>query len=343
MKQEHGMSDEGFQTTGAAAARAPETAGSGKGESGEGPGWERSVIERLAFSALREQRTARRWGLVFRFLILGYGVVLLALSLDWSWLGRSAEPHTALVSLEGVIEARGNANAELVIDSLQAAFKDHNTAGVVLRINSPGGSPVQAGMIHDEILRLRGLHPTIPLHVVVEDVCASGGYYVASAAERVFVDRASLVGSIGVLMDGFGFTGAMDKLGVERRLLTAGANKGFLDPFSPVSPEQRAHARRMLGEIHQQFIDVVKKGRGDRLKDDPDLFSGLVWTGERSVELGLADALGTVQSVARDVVKVENVVDFTARANFAERIAKRFGASFGAALGSVFSSSVQLR
>jgi protease-4 len=305
--------------------------------------WERSVLERLAFAALGEQRRARRWGIGFRLFFAIYATVILAVSLDWSWLVAGSERHTALVSLEGVIESHGAINAEQAIDSLRAAFKDRNTAGVVVRINSPGGSPVQAGMIHDEILRLRALHPDLPVHAVVEDLCASGGYYVAVAADQIHVDRASLVGSIGVLMNGFGFTEAMQKLGVERRLLTAGANTGVLDPFLPLNGEQRAHAQQMLEEIHGQFIAVVKAGRGDRLKSAPDLFSGLVWTGERSVALGLADGLGTVGSVARDLIKAERVVDFTERASFGERIAKRLGASAGAALGSLFGPTVSLR
>lgn len=209
---------------------------------------------------------------------------------------------------------------------MRSAFEDKGTAGVILRINSPGGSPVQSGIINDEIRRLRSKYPDIPLYVVVEDVCASGGYYVAAAADKIFVDKASLVGSIGVLMDGFGFTGTMDKLGVERRLLTAGENKGFLDPFSPQDPKQKLMAQTMLGEIHKQFIDVVKKGRGQRLKETPDMFSGLVWTGARSIELGLADDFGTVSSVARDVIKAEKVMDYTQKENIAERFAKRFGA-----------------
>jgi protease-4 len=244
--------------------------------------------------------------------------------------------HTALVELSGVIDAEGESSADNINAALRAAFEDHNTAGVVLRINSPGGSPVQAGIIHDEILRLRGLHPDTRLYVVVEEVCASGGYYVAAAADQILVDKASLVGSIGVLMEGFGFVGAMDKLGVERRLLTAGANKGFLDSFSPLSEDHRQHARRMLGEIHEQFIEVVRKGRGDRLKESPEMFSGLVWTGARSVELGLSDGLGTVDSVARDLIKAEDVVDFSSHKTLAERLAKKVGASAGASAAQVF-------
>jgi protease-4 len=233
--------------------------------------------------------------------------------------------HTAMVDVQGVIEAKGDASAEKITEALQSAFKDKDTQGVILRINSPGGSPVQAGIINDEVRRLRGMYPGTPLYVVVEDVCASGGYFVAVAADKIYVNKASLVGSIGVLMDGFGFTGSMEKLGVERRLLTAGENKGFMDPFSPVDAKQKAYALGMLDDIHQQFITVVKQGRGKRLKDDPELFSGLVWTGQKAVELGLADGYGSVDSVARDVIKAENIVDYTEKSNPFERIAKRVG------------------
>jgi protease-4 len=211
---------------------------------------------------------------------------------------------------------------------------------VVLRINSPGGSPVQAGYINDEIRRLRAKHPDIPLHVVVQDICASGGYYIAVAGDKIFVDKASLIGSIGVLMDGFGFTGAMEKLGVERRLITAGENKGFLDPFSPQNAQHQEFARTMVGEIHQQFINVVKQGRGKRLKETPDMFSGLVWTGEKSIELGLADQLGSLESVAREVIKAEHVVDFTPDENLAEQLAKRLGS---AGVESLFNWLLQTR
>lgn len=290
-------------------------------------GWERRVLEKLALESLAEQKRKRRWGVAFKLLTFIYVAVFF-----W-WLGDfGAEDaleggrHTALVSLEGEIAARGEVSAERVTAALQAAFADAGTQGVVLRINSPGGSPVQAGMISDEIARQRQLHPDIPVYAVVEDICASGGYYVAAAADDIFVDKASIVGSIGVLMDGFGFTGLMNKAGVERRLLTAGENKGFLDPFSPQLPRQQEHAKAMLQDIHAQFIDAVRKGRGDRLKETPDMFSGLMWTGARSVELGLADGFGTVESVARDVVKAESIRDYTLRPNFAERFAERFGA-----------------
>ena len=295
--------------------------------------WARDALERLARAALDEQRRARHWGIFFKTLTFIYLFALLFIAIGWVG-GREqiAGRHTALVALDGVIEARSEASAERINQGLQDAFADGNTAGVIVRINSPGGSPVQAGQINQEIRRLRGLHPDKPLYVVVEDICASGGYYVAAAADRIYVDPASLVGSIGVLMDGFGFTGTMEKLGVERRLLTAGRNKGFLDPFSPMDEKGRAYAQQMLNEIHQQFIDVVKTGRGERLKETPELFSGLVWTGEQSIELGLADAVGTVDYVAREVIKAERVVDYTPPENLAERFVRRFGAAAADAL-----------
>ena len=298
--------------------------------------WERKVLEKLALEAVTEQRRRRRWGIFFKLLGFAYLTFILALVLDWGDAESLADgtKYTALVNLEGVIKAKGDANAENVVSSLQAAFKDKHTAGVILRINSPGGSPVQSGIINDEILRLRKAHPGIQLHVVVEDVCASGGYYVAAAADKIFVDKASIVGSIGVLMDGFGFTGTMEKLGVERRLLTAGENKGFLDPFSPQNENHKDHAKQMLGEIHQQFISVVRKGRGKRLKETPDMFSGLMWSGAKSIELGLADGYGTVESVARDVIKAAEVRDFSVKQNFAEKFAKQIGANTAEGLAS---------
>jgi len=291
--------------------------------------WERETLEKLANSALKEQRSSRRWGIFFKLLTFLYIGVILVMAFAWRGDGEliSEGKHTALVDLEGVIDAKGDASADNVVSALQRAFKDKNTQGVILRINSPGGSPVQSGIINDEVRRLRKKYPNTPLYVVVEDVCASGGYFVAVSADRIYVNKASLVGSIGVLMDGFGFTGGMEKLGVERRLLTAGKNKGFMDPFSPVDPAQKEYALSMLDDIHRQFIDVVKQGRGKRLKDDPELFSGLVWTGRKAVELGLADGYGSVESVARDVIKAENIVDYTEKANPLERIAKRVGAA----------------
>jgi len=293
-----------------------------------GDNWERKVLEKVALAAIAEQRAARRWGIVFKMLLLLYLFAVLIIGMGWIKRGDYKSPgkHTALVELRGVIAADSLAGADNITSGLQAAFKDSNTQGVVLRINSPGGSPVQAGYINDEIKRLRGLHPNIPLYAVVEDVCASGGYYVAVAADKIYVDKSSIVGSIGVVMDGFGFTGIMEKLGVERRSITAGENKRFLDPFSPLTPAHREFAEKMLADVHQQFITVVRNGRGQRLKETPEMFSGLIWVGQKSIELGLADALGSVDSVARDVIKAEDVVDFTPRENIAERVARKFGA-----------------
>jgi len=290
--------------------------------------WERATLEKIVLAALAEQKTARQWSIFFRLLLFTFLFLVMFALLGWVGGKGDLKPlgkHTALIDLKGVIASDSRASADKIIGALQQAYKDKNTAGIVLRINSPGGSPVQAGYINDEIKRLRGKHPEIPIHAVVQDMCASGGYYVAVAADKIYVDKASLVGSIGVLMDGFGFTGTMDKLGIERRLITAGENKGFLDPFSPSSPEQLEYARKMIGEIHQQFIKVVRDGRGKRLQETPELFSGLVWTGERSVQLGLADGFGSLDHVAREIFHAEQVVDFTQEDNFAEQLAKRLG------------------
>ncbi|MBI4206218.1 MAG: S49 family peptidase [Betaproteobacteria bacterium] len=290
--------------------------------------WERKVLEKVALAAVQEQRRARHWGIFFKLLLFIYLFALLFLGMGWL-SKKDALPgkHTALVELRGVIGPEGSASADTVMTGLQDAFKDKRTQGVVVRINSPGGSPVQAGHINDEIRRLRAKYPNIPLYAVVEDICASGGYYVAVAADKIYVDKSSIIGSIGVLMDGFGFTGAMEKLGIERRLLAAGENKGFLDPFSPIQESQKEYAEKMLNEIHQQFIAVVRQGRGKRLQETPELFSGLLWIGSKSVELGLADALGSVDYVAREVIKAEDIVDFTPRENIAERVVRRFGAA----------------
>jgi len=288
--------------------------------------WERAVIERLAGAALHEQRRARRWGIFFKLLTFAYVTVIILMAVDWGTRGQTSGKHTALVEVSGVIAPGTDASAERIMAALQAAFKDENTQGVVVRINSPGGSPVQSNYIYEEMRRLRKKHPAVPLYAVVEDLGASGGYYVAAGADRIYVGRSSIVGSIGVRMDSFGVTGLMEKLGVERRLLTAGENKGFLDPFLPVDPTQKAHAQALLEDVHRQFIGVVRDGRGKRLKETPDMFSGLVWTGQKSVELGLADAFGSLDYVAREVVKAEKVVDFTQKENLAEKFARRLGA-----------------
>lgn len=294
---------------------------------GPGTSWERQAIEKIALAAIVEQRRARRWGIFFKMLVFIYLSVLLFIGMGWfgkkdTGTGR----HTALVEINGVIASNSLASADNVMAGLHEAFKDKRTQGVILRINSPGGSPVQAGYINDEIRRLRAKYPEIPLHAVIEDICASGGYYIAVAADRIYVDKASIVGSIGVVMDSFGFTGTMEKLGVERRALASGENKSFLDPFAPVVESHKAHAQEMLRQIHQQFIGVVRQGRGKRLKETPDMYSGLLWVGQKSIDLGLADALGNVDYVAREVIKAEEIVDFTLRENVAERLAKKLGA-----------------
>jgi protease-4 len=297
-------------------------------------GWEKQVLEKLALATLQEQRRARQWSIFFKSLAFIYLFILLFFGLGWfggDEISMSGK-HTALVELRGVISPDSISSADNVNAGLQHAFKDAKTQGVILRINSPGGSPVQAGYINDEIRRLRAEYPEIPLYAVVEDICASGGYYVAAAADRIYVDKASMVGSIGVLMNGFGFTGAMEKLGVERRLITAGENKAFLDPFSPPNTEQEEYAKRMLNDIHKQFIQVVQQGRGQRLKEEPEIFSGMVWTGQKSIELGLADAMGSADYVAREIIKAERIVDYTTREGFAERFARRFGAVTAEAL-----------
>src|ERR1700676_5045165 len=305
--------------------------------------WERRVLEQLATEGLREQRRARRWGIFFKLLTFGFLLLLLVAALGGlSGSEKSClDKCTGVVDIQGALESSGQSSAENVIAGLQAAFKNKGTRGVVLRINSPGGSPVQAGEINDEIRRLRGKYPDTPIYAVVEEICASGAYYVAVAADKIYVDKASLVGSIGVIMDGFGFVGALDKLGIERRALTAGENKAFLDPFLPLSAKQKEYAQQMLGDIHQQFVAVVRAGRGSRIKDSPELFSGLVWNGKRSIELGLTDALGSVRSVARDVVKAEDIVDFTVQENVAERVARKFGAAMGRSVAASIQASMR--
>ncbi len=287
-------------------------------------------LHALARELLAQQRTERRWRVFFRlaWLALAVAIAYGLVAQRGPAHGGSGGRHTALVELRGEIAVDSEASAEALIAALKAAFEDSASVAVVVRINSPGGSPVQSGILYDEIRRLKALHKK-KVYAVVEEVCASGAYYVAAAADEVFADKASIVGSIGVLMDGFGFTGLMDKLGIERRLLTAGANKGMLDPFSPADPRQTAHARAMLDQIHRQFIDTVRQGRGERLKESPELFSGLFWNGEEAVRLGLVDRLGNLDFVAREVVKAEEVVDYTPHDNVAERLAKRFGAAVG--------------
>ena len=314
-------------------------------ENNSNPNWERQALEHLLLENLKETRKARRWRAVLRVLTLLVIVAALFAVFDFHIPGRGmgVEKHTALVTLEGEISSSSMANAMDINSSLVAAFENDQSAGVVMRINSPGGSPVQAGMINDEIHRLRKLYPNKPFYVVVEDICASGGYYVAVAADQILVDKASLVGSIGVIMEGFGFTGLMDKLGVTRRMITAGSNKGMMDPFSKEDPKQVEMVKTMIDEIHQQFIAVVKEGRGARLKESADLFSGRIWNGEQAVKIGLADGYGTVDTVARDVFKAPDVLDYTMKENFAERVAKRFGAEAGAAAGKALVKTPDLK
>jgi len=314
-------------------------------ENSPNPNWERQALEHLLLENLKETRKARRWRAVLRVLTLLVivGALLSIFDVHLPGKGMGAEKHTALVTLEGEISSSSMANAMDINSSLLSAFESESSVGVVLRINSPGGSPVQAGMINDEIHRLRKLYPKKPFYVVVEDICASGGYYVAVAADQILVDKASLVGSIGVIMEGFGFTGLMDKLGVTRRMITSGSNKGMMDPFSKENPKQVEMVKTMIDEIHQQFIAVVKEGRGDRLKDVPDLFSGRIWNGEQAVKIGLADGYGTVDTVARDIFKAPDILDYTMKENFAERVAKRFGAEAGAAAGKALVKTPDLK
>ena len=288
-----------------------------------------ALFNDLARAYLAQQKREKRWRWFWRLLWLG--VALSVLFATWETVPSShtpVSPHTALVEVRGEIASETEASADNLMTALRSAFEDAGAQAVVLRINSPGGSPVQAGLVNDEVRRLKALHKK-KVYAVCEEMCASAAYYIAVSADRIFVDKASIVGSIGVLMDGFGFVGTMEKLGIERRLMTAGSNKGMLDPYSPAKPEQTQLAQAMLDQIHQQFIKVVRQGRGKALKETPDTFSGLFWNGEEAVHQGLADQLGSLDHVARDVVKAEDIVDYTQKANLAERLAKRFGAAIG--------------
>jgi protease-4 len=304
--------------------------------------WERDILNRLAFATLNEQRRHRRWRIFFIFLLFIYLFLIYFTVYQPEWNNlvtvddeiASPGKHTALVEVEGIIATDTETSADKIVSGLRKAFKDKATAGIILRINSPGGSPVQAGYINDEINRLREKYPTIPVYAVITDICASGGYYIAAAADKIYADKASVVGSIGVLMNGFGFVQALDKLGIERRLLTAGEHKGFLDPFSPLKSEDIDHIKDLLNDIHTQFINAVKNGRGERLKpaDEAKLFSGLVWTGEQAVNLGLVDALGSSSYVAREIIKAEKIRDFTQKPNYLDRFAERLGTTIAETL-----------
>ncbi|MDJ0806529.1 MAG: S49 family peptidase [Gammaproteobacteria bacterium] len=312
--------------------------------------WERRQLDKLLMSTLKENRRSRRWGIFFKSLTFAYLFLLLAMLIwsdEWDMSQASLKEHTALVEVDGIIAPETKASADKIVTGLRNAFKDKKTKAVILRLNTPGGSPVQSRYVNDEITRLRKKYPDIPLYAVVVDMCASGGYYIASAADEIYADRGSIVGSIGVLMNGFGFVEGMQNLGIERRLMTAGENKGIMDPFSPVSEEDKAHLQRMLDQLHGQFINRVKEGRGDRLKADeyPEIFSGLFWSGEEAKRIGLIDAFGSSSYVAREIVGVEDIVDFTPEEDVWERFAERLGAGVaqGIARISGLSDSVRLR
>lgn len=289
--------------------------------------WEQETLEKLVFESLKEHRNTRRWKIFFRFVYLALFVTIVLLIKTGSTsdsLGRT-KSHTAMIKIDGELMSDSSANADDIIDSLKDAFDSEETKGIILNINSPGGSPVQAGEIYDEIMTLRKDHPKVKVYAVCTDICASGAYYVAAAADEIYVDKASLVGSIGVLMNGFGFVDTLDKVGVQRRLLTAGKHKGIMDPFSPMDTDDKQYMQGMLDDIHQQFIDSVKKGRGNRLKINDDTFSGLVWTGDTAVKLGLADGLASPQQVADNIIKESNIVDYTTEHGFLETFAGKMG------------------
>lgn len=309
------------------------------------PGWERDVIEKLVLAAVTEQTRARRWGVFFKSLLFLYLIALFGATMYPKLkkdMGVDGKGHTAVIEVVGLIAENKDATAENIIESLRNAVKDKNTKGIILHANSPGGSPVQSSYVYDEIKKIKKDHPDLPIHTVVSDICASGCYYIASASDQIFVNQASLLGSIGVLMDGFGFVDSMEKLGVERRLLTAGAHKAMLDPYSPPKEDETRYMQGLLDQVHQQFIGAVRAGRGDRLKETPEMFSGLVWTGEEGVKLGIADGFGNEDYVAREIIGAEELVDFTQEERFLDRIAGKLGASFGQAIGS-FVQGLSLR
>lgn len=311
---------------------------SNKTENSQSPGWERELVEKLAFAAVTEQRRTRRWGIFFKSLMFLYLIVLLGMAVlpkikqDF---GVDGAYHTAVIDVVGPIAEDKQANAASIIESLRDAVKDKHTKGIILHANSPGGSPVQSAYVYDEIRNIKKQHPELPIFSVVSDVCASGCYFIAAASDKIFVNPSSLIGSIGVLMDGFGFVDVMQKTGVERRLLTAGAHKAMLDPFSPPKEEETRYMQTLLDQVHQQFIAAVKIGRGDRLKDNPDLFSGLVWTGEEGVKLGVADGFGTQDYVAKELIGAEELVDFTKQEHLLDRLSGKLGAAFGQSFSSL--------
>lgn len=301
--------------------------------------FEQSLASELAREVLNEQRRNRRWGIFFKglFALYLFSFFLIYLSKNAEIGSFSVDKHTALIEINGVIAANTEARADYIVGGLRRAFEDENTEGIILRINSPGGSPVQAGYINDEIKRLKGEHPDIPVYAVISDICASGGYYIAAAADKIYANKASIVGSIGVVMAGFGFVDAIEKLGIERRMLHAGESKGFMDPFQPLKQDETEHVQGLLAEVHQQFIDVVKDGRGEKLVDDEKLFSGLIWSGEEGVKLGLVDELASASKVARDVIGAEDIIDYTRRESFLDEFAKQMGASIIQSINNSFS------
>lgn len=314
-------------------------------ETNKDSGWEKELVEKLAFAAVNEQRKARRWGIFFKLLTFGYLIAILAIAMYprlQTEMSKDGKGHTAVIDVLGVIAEQESANADAIIEGLRDAAKDENTKGIILNINSPGGSPVQAAYVYEEIRRLKTKYPELPIYSVVSDICASGGYYIAAASDKIYVNQASIIGSIGVIMNGFGFVNVLDKLGVERRLLTAGAHKAMLDPFSPVNKEEEMHMQTLLDQVHQQFIDAVKDGRGERLQEAENMFSGLVWTGSEGVKLGLADDFGSVDSVARDVIGTEKKIDFTPQERLLEKLVGKFAASFGKSIAT-FTESMVLR
>lgn len=299
--------------------------------------WERSVLEKVALASITEQRRSRRWGVFFKCLMFIYLIAVGTMAFYPKFskgMKSSGGDHTAVVDILGVIAESEAANAESIIEGLRDAMKDENTKGVILNINSPGGSPVQSAYVYAEIRRLKEKHPNVPIYAVVSDICASGGYYIAAAADKIFVNQSSMIGSIGVIMNGFGFVNLMEKVGVDRRLIIAGEHKALMDPFSPVKPGQTVHMQALLDEVHQQFIDAVRAGRGNRLIETEGMFSGLVWTGAQGVKIGLADGFGSVDTIARDVIGVKTRVNFTPQERLLDKIAGKLGASFGQALGS---------
>ena len=304
--------------------------------------WEREMLDKMLSATVKEQRARRRWGIFFKLSALAL-VIIMFLQMPSDFTSSETvptEPHVALIRITGIIQSESKVSAENIIKALQKAYSEKNTVGIILRISSPGGSPVQAGKIHDEILRLRSLHPDKQIHVVVEEMCASGGYYVAVAANNIYVDKASVVGSIGVMISGFGFADLIHKVGIERRLITSGKNKGFMDSFSPQDEEQREYAQNLINEVHEQFIEVVKKGRGSRLVDNSEIFTGLIWTGTQAIKLGLVDDFGNVESVARNVFNTKTIVDYTEEERLTDRMFRRLGISVGEGIARFGSESL---